>query len=178
MAEHGVVVRDQVELDRLIDRLSEPQVVASLNLLLDNVELIAVMVSGMDGLARKGEVIGDTLAEVLYEVRAAGRATGLDLRETSGQLATLIPTLADASPTINRILESPIVQPEPIEVLSNAAESLVEGLQTAQANQTKAGLRGLYKASKDEDVQRGFGFLIEVAKVFGRHLASTKPTAV
>ena len=172
MAQHGTVVRDQAEVDRLVDRLSEPQTAAALHALLDNIELIAVMIGGIDGLARKGEVIGDTLAEVLHEVRAAGKATGLDLRETTQQLSTLIPTLADASPAINRILASPIVEPEPLEVLSEAAVSLVKGLQAAQANQTKVGMRGLYKATKDEDVQRGLGFIIEVAKVFGSHLST------
>ena len=93
------------------------------------------------------------------------------MRTTTQQLSTLIPTLADASPAINRILDSPIVEPEPIEVLSEAAVSLVKGLQAAQANETKVGMRGLYKATKDEDVQRGLGFIIEVAKVFGSHLA-------
>jgi len=175
MAQHGVVIRDQAQVDRLVDRLSEPRVAASLNLLLDNIELLAVMVSGMDGLARKGEVIGDTLAEVLHEARAAGSATGLNLRETTSQLSTLIPTLAEASPAINRILESPILEPEPIAVLSEAAVSLVKGLQAAQAQNKKVGLKGLYQATKDEDVQRGLGFIIEVAKEFGRHIASTNP---
>ena len=75
----------------------------ALHTLLDNIELIAVIINGIDGLARKGEVIGDTLAEVLAEVRAAGKATGLNLRETSEQLSTLIPTLAEASPAIRRV---------------------------------------------------------------------------
>ena len=174
MTQHGVVVRDQAEVDRLVDRLGEPQTAAALHTLLDNIELLAVIVNGIDGLARKGEVIGDTLAEVLAEARAAGKATGLDLRETSQQLSTLIPTLAEASPAIRRILASPIVEPEPIGVLSEAAVALVKGLQTAQANQTRVGLRGLLKVTKDEDVQRGLGFIIEVAKVFGSHLATTQ----
>jgi uncharacterized protein YjgD (DUF1641 family) len=176
MTQHAVVVRDQAEVDRLVDRLGEPQTAAALHTLLDNIELLAVIINGIDGLARKGEVIGDTLAEVLAEVRAAGKATGLNLRETSEQLSTLIPTLAEASPAIRRILASPIVEPEPIDVLSEAAVSLVKGLQTARTNQTRVGLRGLYAATKDEDVQRGLGFIIEVAKVFGSHLA-TDPTA-
>ena len=162
--------RAHAEVERLVERLAEPRPAAALPTLLDNLELLAVMANGLDGLARKGEVIGDTLGEVLHEVRAAGRATGLDVRTTSQQLATLIPTLAEASPAINRILESPIVEPEPIAVLSEAAEALVKGLQAAQQNQTKVGLRGLLRATKDEDVQRGLGFLIEVAKVFGRDL--------
>ena len=162
--------RAHAEVERLVERLAEPRTAAALHTLLDNLELLAVMANGLDGLARKGEVIGDTLGEVLHEVRAAGRATGLDVRTTSQQLATQIPTLAEASPAINRILESPIVEPEPIAVLSEAAEALVKGLQAAQQNQTKVGLRGLLRATKDEDVQRGLGFLIEVAKVFGRDL--------
>jgi hypothetical protein len=166
-----VVAQQHSEVDRLVDRLNEPRTAASLHQLLDNVELLAVLLSGIDGLARKGEIIGDTLAEVLYEVRAAGRATGLDAKETTRQLATLIPTLAEASPAINRILDSPIVEPEPIAILSETAVALVKGLQAAQANQTMVGLRGLIKATKDPDVQRGLGFVIEVARVFGRDLA-------
>lgn len=177
MTTFEVESRAHAEVERLVERLAEPRTSAALHTLLDNIELLAVMVNGLDGLARKGEVIGDTLGEVLHEVRAAGRATGLDVRTTSQQLATLIPTLAEASPAINRILESPIVEPEPIAVLSEAAEALVKGLQAAQQNQTKVGLRGLLKATKDEDVQRGLGFLIEVAKVFGRDLKNQAPSA-
>lgn len=174
MAQHGVLARDQAEIDRLVDRLSDPHVAAALHRLLDNVELFAVILSGLDGVARKGEVIGDTLSEVLEEVRAAGRATGLDVGTTSRQLATLIPALAEATPAITRVIESPIVQPEPIAVLSEAAEALVKGLQAAQQNQTKVGMAGLLKAMRDDDVQRGIGFVIEVARVFGRDLAGNK----
>jgi hypothetical protein len=181
MAHTMVAARDQAEIDRLVDRLGEPQTAAAMHTLLDNVELLSVIVAGLDGLARKGEVVGDTLAEVLHEIRAAGKATGLDVRTTSRQLATLIPTLAEASPAINRILESPIVEPEPIEVLSDTAEALVKGLRQARANQTQIGLRGLIKATGDPDVQRGLGFIVEVAKVFGRDLAdqqsSPRPAA-
>ncbi len=174
MAHNGVLARDQAEIDRLVDRLSDPSVASALHRLLDNAELFAVILAGLDGVARKGEVIGDTLSEVLNEVRAAGRATGLDLSATTKQLAVLIPALAEATPAITRVVESPIVQPEPIAVLSEAAEALVKGLQAAQQNETKVGLRGLLKAMKDDDVQRGIGFVIEVARVFGRDLAGNK----
>lgn len=166
----GVHVRPETE--RLLDRLEDPRTAAALHTLLDNAELIAVIVDGLDGLARKGEVVGDTLAEVLEEARAAVRATGLDPMTTSRQLATLIPTLAAASPAINRIVESPIVDPEPVDVLSETAVALVNGLRAAQRNETRIGVSGLLKATRDEDVQRGLGFLVEVAKVFGRDLGA------
>lgn len=162
--------------ERLLDRLEEPRTAAALDSLLDNAELLAVLIGGLDGLARKGEVIGDTLAEVLEEARAAGRSTGLDPLHTSRQLATLIPTLANASPAINRVLDSPIIDPEPLDVLGELAIALVAGCREAQRNQTSLGLRGALKATKDPDVRRGIGFVVEIARVLGRDLA-TRPVA-
>ncbi len=160
----------QSEADRLVDRLEDPRTAAALHSLLDNAELLAVIVEGLDGLARRGEVIGDTIAEVVHEVRAAGQATGLDPVETSRQLATVIPTLADASPAINRILESPIVEEKPIEVLSETAEALVAGLESARSKGASTGMVGLMAATRDPDVRRGMGFAIEVLRAFGREI--------
>jgi len=165
-----VAAPDRPEVDRLLDRLNDPTVAASLNSLLDNIELLAVLVAGLDGLARKGEIIGDTIAETLEQIRSTGRSTGLDPLAAAQQLGTIIPTLAAASPAINRILESPIVEPEPIDVLSETAVALVDGLKAAEAGETRLGLRGLLKATRDRDVQRGLGFVVEVARVFGRDL--------
>ncbi len=163
------------EVERLLDRLEDPRTEAALHTLLDNAELIAVLVAGLDGLARKGEVIGDTIAEVIQEAKAAGRASGLDPVQTTRQLSTIIPTLADASPAINRILDSPIVEPEPIDVLSETAVALVRGLKSAQANDARVGLTGLLRATRDPDVQRGLGFAVEVAREFGRVMADDGP---
>lgn len=174
---NGTAAAARPEVERLLDRLEDPRTATALHTLLDNAELVAVLVGGLDGLARKGEVIGDTLAEVLHELRAAGKASGLDPATTTQQLATLIPTLADASPAINRILDSPIVEPEPIDVLSETAIALVRGLKSAQANDTRVGLTGLVRATRDPDVQRGLGFLMEVAREFGRVLDDDKTTA-
>lgn len=169
--------RPRPETERLLDRLEEPRTAEALHTLLDNAELIAVLVNGLDGLARKGEVIGDTIAEVLAEAKAAGRATGLDPVRTTQQLSTLIPTLADASPAINRILDSPIVEPEPIEVLSETAVALVRGLKVAQATEAQLGITGLLRATRDPDVQRGLGFVVAVAREFGRVLADPDASA-
>ena len=176
---HGVNGHDDTstrpEVERLLDRLEDPRTAAALHTLLDNAELIAVLVAGLDGLARRGEVVGDTIAEVIEEVRAAVRASGLDQARTTRQLSTIIPTLADASPAINRILDSPIVEPEPIDVLSETAVALVRGLKSAQANDTRVGLTGLLRATREPDVQRGLGFAVEVAREFGRVLADPSP---
>jgi uncharacterized protein YjgD (DUF1641 family) len=170
LLEAPMALHDRPEVNRLLDRLNDPTVAASLNSLLDNIELLAVLVAGLDGLARKGEVIGDTIAEVLDQVRATSQSTGLDPLQAAQQLGTIIPTLAAASPAINRILESPIVEPEPIDVLSETALALVAGLKAAESGKIRLGLMGLFRATRDKDVQRGLGFVVEVARVFGRDL--------
>jgi len=164
----AAVVEDRSQLEHLVARLNDPLTASALNSLLDNIELLAVLVDGLDGLARKGVVIGDTMADTLNEMRAAGKATGMDLRTTTSQLATLIPPLAAAAPAIELVLQSGIVEPRPVAVLSEAASALVAGLESAQAKNTRVGVTGLLRALRDEDVQRGLGFVIEMAKVFGR----------
>jgi hypothetical protein len=166
------------ELERLIERLGEPRTVAALNVLLDNVELLAVLVRGLDGLARKGDTISDTIAETIAEARGAGRATGLDLRTTTHQLATLIPALADAAPAITRLSQSAIVEDEAISVVGLTGTAMADAYSQAQAGDVRLGLRGLMRATRDPDVQRGLGFLVELGRVFGRSLArKTTPTA-
>ena len=165
------------DLEGLLDRLGEPRTLAALNTLVDNAELLAVLLGGLDGLARKGDVISDTLAEVIHEAKAAGRATGLDVRVTTRQLATLIPTFADAAPTISRVVESPVLDEEPLAVVGLAAVAISEGYAAARAANARVGIGGLVKATRDADVQRGLGFLIEVARARGRRLDADHATS-
>jgi hypothetical protein len=160
----------RTEVDRLVDRLNDPATAAALNSLLDNAELLATLVAGLDGVFRKGDLIADTVTEVLGQAKAAGASTGMDYRKTTEQLATLIPAVAKAAPAIHRVVDSGIVEPEPVAVLSEAAQALVDGLQAAQAVDAKVTPVGLLKAFRDEDVQRGLGFAIAVLKVFGKKM--------
>lgn len=170
LAEAGPV--RSAEIDHLIERLGEPRTAAALNNLLDNIELISIVVSGLDELARRGDVISDTMAEVITEVRAAGSATGLDVGQTTHQLAAIIPALADAAPAIRRLSDSAIVEPESVEVVGLAGRALVDAFDRAQSSDVRVGLGGMYKATRDPDVQRGLGFLIELARSFGLSLKS------
>jgi uncharacterized protein YjgD (DUF1641 family) len=157
-------------LDELLDRLSQPANLRALNSLVDQLPLLAVLVEGIDGLARKGDVITDTIAEVLEQLRAAGRASGLDLRETTEQLATLIPTFAEAAPAIKRVATSSIVHEDAVAVVGETGLALAAGYETAQREKARVGPTGMLRATRDPDVQRGLGFLIEVAREIGRQL--------
>lgn len=170
------------DLERLIERLGEPRTAAALNTLLDNIELIAVLVAGLDGLARKGDLISDTVAEVISQVRAASDASGMKPGETTRQLATVIPALADASPAIRRLSESAIVDPDSITVVGLAGQAMSNAYESARPGDG-IGLGGMLRATRDPDVKRGLGFVIELAREFGRSLdrdelrKGTTPTA-
>ena len=113
--------------------------------------LIAVLVSGLDGLARKGDVISDTVAEVITQVRGAGRATGMDVRETTHQLATIIPALAEAAPAISRVAASPIVDEGPVEVVGLSGTALSEAYDQPRA----AARSGRHPRSAEGDAGEG-----------------------
>jgi len=157
-------------LEEVLDRLSQPENLRALNSLADHLPLIAVLVEGIDGLARKGDIITDTIAEVLEQMRAAGRASGLDVRETTEQLATLIPTFAEAAPAIHRVATSAIVHEDAVAVVGDTGLALAAGYRTAQREKPRVGPAGLLRATREPDVQRGLGFLIEVAREIGRQL--------
>jgi len=72
---------------------------------------------------------------------------------------------------LNKILNSPLVDPQAADVLADLGEALVEGKAAAAADPGgPKGLFGLWKVSKDKDINRGLGFLIQVARAFGRQL--------
>lgn len=158
------------DVEGLVQRLGEPSTLMAIHSLLDHAELLAVVVAGLDGLARKGDVISDTIAEVITEARAAGRATGLDVRSTSQQLATLIPTFAEAAPAIARVAHSAIVDEDAIAVVGSTGTALSAAYRKAQEEKPRVGALGLVRATRDDDVQRGLGFLIEVARQIGKEL--------
>jgi hypothetical protein len=170
----STVLAPKTEAERLVERLNDPATAAALNSLLDNAELLATLVAGLDGVFRKGDLIADTVTEVLVQAKAAGASTGLDYRKTTEQLATLIPAVAKAAPAIHRVVDSGLVEPEPVAVLSEAAQALVVGLEAAQRADARVTTFGLARAMRDEDVQRGLGFAIAVLKVFGREMTTLR----
>lgn len=170
--------------DQLRDRLEDPGVAASLNTLLDHADLVAILVAGLDGFVRRGDEITDSLSSAIDELRASSLGAGsprpdgagserqtVDLKSLAASLKTLATVLTDAGPALERILHSPMVDPQAVEVLGHVGQALVEGKAAATADpRGPNGLFGLWKVTKDKDVNRGLGFLIQVARAFGRRL--------
>lgn len=162
--------------DSVRDRLDDPQVAAALNTLLDHADVLAVLVSGLDGFVRRGDTITDTVSSAVAEFRGASAAgipgadalKGVDVQSLVASLATLSGSVVGATPALNTLLSSGLTDPQAAQVLASLGDSLVDG-KAGAANPPK-GLYGLWKATKDPDVARGLGFLLAVAKSFGRRV--------
>lgn len=108
------------------------------------------------------------------------------LMKSLPQLAENLPPLLEQAPSLMKtgarlgeiaesegvqtFLNSEMLTPELVNFLGDTGKVAVRTKADFQRNPEKLGLWGLYKKSGDEDVQRGLGFLMELAKNFGQML--------
>ncbi|MHA7652151.1 DUF1641 domain-containing protein [Mycobacterium sp. ML4] len=168
--------------DRLRDRLDDPAIAASLNSLLDHADLLAILVTGLDGMVRRGDEISESVASAVSEIRGASLTVpgfdevkaelgSVDVQALAGTLTSLASALVAAAPTLNKVLNSALLDPQAADVLVELGGALIEGKAAAAADPGgPRGLFGLWRVSKDQDINRGLGFLIQVARAFGRRL--------
>ncbi|HYO01947.1 MAG TPA: DUF1641 domain-containing protein [Mycobacterium sp.] len=167
--------------DQVREKLDDPRVAESLNDLLEHADLLAILVSGLDGLVRRSDTLGDNLTSAIGEFKGLNNGTkgipgieslkSVDLAGLAASFATLSDKVVGATPAINSLLESRLTDPQAVEVLAQLGEALVEAKTAAARNADgPKGLFGILKATRDPDVVRGFGFLLQVAKSFGRQL--------
>jgi hypothetical protein len=162
--------RSAEPIDAVAERLNDPAVAASLVTLLDNAELLSTLVLGLSGFISRGEMIVDSLAEGLNDIRtvSASRPEGTP---TLADLRTVTSELVEAAPALRQVLSSAMTQPATIDLLSMLSEAAVEGAEAARRNHTEVkGPFGALKAMKEPEVQRGLGLLIEISRALGRRL--------
>lgn len=177
--------QDSSRAAALAERLEDPQVAASLSTLLDHADLLAVLVTGLDQLVVRSEVMGDSLLDGLQELRATvDAADGPDLEELASAATSLAAVLPKAAPgmvaavesgVIDRLLASDLVSPEALDGLSVVARGLTSGGADYEAGrrvETK-GVVSLARVMRDPDVQRALSYLATVAKAIGRELDHT-----
>jgi Protein of unknown function (DUF1641) len=165
--------------DDLIQRLDDPQIASSLAVILDHADLLAVLISGLDGLLRRAEVIGDSLASGVAEVRELSASSNgqrpwpsVDVAALSDAVTRLSASVIDATPALEKLLHSPLTDPQTVNVLAEVGEALVEGKRAAAEDpRGPKGVFALMRVTKDPDVSRGLGFMIQIARAFGRRLA-------
>lgn len=105
----------------------------------------------------------DTVDSVAAKL--AGQGVDLDARLHSVVRALEVSTAPRAVHGLAALVESKLLEPSALAVLSRLAAAL------AEPGETKAvGTWGLLRALRDPDVQRALGFLLGIAREFGRHL--------
>ncbi|MFN3214999.1 MAG: DUF1641 domain-containing protein [Acidimicrobiales bacterium] len=167
--EAAVPTRPAEPIDAVAERLNDPAVAASLVTLLDNAELLSTLVLGLSGMVSRSEMIIDSFADGVGDLRAAaesrpeGAPSLSDLGAVAGELAA-------AAPALRQVLSSPMVSPATIDLLSLVSDAAVEGAETARRNETSISAFGALKALKEPEVQRGLGLLIEISRSLGRRL--------
>ncbi len=158
--------------DDLLARLEEPQVLAALNNLLNHADLLSMLVVSLDGFLSRGDVIADSLSEAIGDFRGVAGGNPAASFDAMG-LMTTVGKLGAATPAINAVLTS-MTDPRAIDVVTALTDSVAEARENAaKAPAAPTGIFGLMRALKDEDVSRGLGFMIEVAKAFGQRLKSS-----
>lgn len=165
--------------DRLIQRLDDPGVASSLSLILDHIDLLAILIVSVDGLVRRAEIIGDSVSATVADARQGlVAATGersfpdIDVAALTDTVTRLASAALDAAPALDRLLHSALIDPQTADVLAQAGDALLEGKKAAEADSRgPKGIFGLMRVTKDPDVSRGLGFMIQVARAFGKRLA-------
>lgn len=130
--------------------------------------------------------IGESGAGNLSEITAQVPKLVKPLMKNLPQLTESLPELLEQAPSLMKtgaklgeiaesegvqaFLDSDMLTPELVGFLGDTGRIAVETKKDFQRNPEKLGLWGLYKKSGDEDVQRGLGFLMELAKNFGQML--------
>jgi hypothetical protein len=165
--------------DALAARLDEPRTAESLNQILDHLDLLALLVTGLSGFVSRGDTIADSLADGVREFSVLEQGSGIDVGELLGAAKQLgaaapalleaVPKLLETLPLLDRLLSSGIADPAVIDLGSAVAQAAVAGAGQAYGSSI-TGIRGLLKALKDPDVSRAVGFVMSIAKSLGQQL--------
>lgn len=181
-------VHQQASLDSLMERLDDPQVAAALINMLDHVDLLAVLIVGLDGMVSRSETIGDALVEGIEELRGVAAANdqsvdGLELGEILASLLTLSTSLPKITPAVTRVVDSGLVEhvldsgitdPAMVTEVARIGRGLTAGAERADSDPIQVnGLFSLMKLLKDPDIQRAVSYFAAVAKSIGVELAKS-----
>lgn len=142
-------------LTQLLDRITRPEVLHALTVLVEQVEaapgLVAMTVDILDEAARQASESGVDLHELTANLGEAARGV----------------ILLASRPEVRKLLESDMFSPGAIETLSAAARAMTE----AKEEETRrVGLFGAMGAMRDPEVQQAVGFALRVAKGFGQSM--------
>ena len=159
----------------LSERLSEPATAAALNELLDQAELLAFILEALGGVLQRGEVIADSVVDLLAEARKAtlreGGGKSIAFPDLLVNLSEFSVALAASTPAVTELLDSGMFRTDVVNLLSLAADAATEARSKVASGRVRVtGAMSLLKSFKDPDVQKGLSFAVELAGALGRRV--------
>lgn len=168
---------NKARLDLLADRLSDPKTLDALNRLLDRLDVIAFSVEALEGFIGRAQVVADSVAQGLAQLRQAGGG-----QASTGEMLTKLPRLVEAGarfadlgerPEVARLLDSGLIEtlaePGNVEGLKSLCR-LGRTLQRAQdelraeGEKPPLGLLGLVRALREPEARRLVELALRVAE--------------
>jgi len=156
--------------DPLAAMLGDPEIRASLAVIAANAPTLAILTTTLNGLLERSPVITANINGLVGQLRESadsGDAPGL-WRDAQA-LAGLGRTVSDHNEAIAELLNSPILSPEVVDVISRlgVAAKVADDL-TRNKKAPQRGVFAILRELKDPDVQETIDFLLTFAKAFGK----------
>ena len=177
---------DELAQSKVLERLTEPQTLATLNQLLDRLPLAAFVLESLEGFINRGETIADNLSDAVGELNLS--EAKLDTRQITALLEALprfkeagekllesnllgegLPKVLDAGVSM---VDSGMLDQEVVTILGELGKKSSQAYQEAAAKPVEpvGGMWATLRATRDPDVQKSLGFFFAFAKAFAKHL--------
>lgn len=193
---------DKASIETLLEKLENPEVVAALSSLLDNVDLLAVLIAGLNGLVQRSELMGEAIIEGFGDIRtmtggvtAPEEVMGLNVKAVLGDVSELskaLPELTSMLPQLTSILpkvapglaeiadaglideftRSGLTEARSVDQLGNLLKGVAKGINSKPVE--VSGVLSLVRQVKDPDVSRGLGFALGLLQAIGAQIGQSK----
>ena len=193
---------DKASIETLLEKLENPEVVAALSSLLDNVDLLAVLIAGLNGLVQRSELMGEAIIDGFGDIRtltgsvtAPEEVMGLNIKAVLGDVSELtkaLPELTSMRPQLTSILpkvapglaeiadaglidefiRSGLTEARSVDQLGNLLKGVAKGINSKPVE--VSGVLSLVRQVKDPDVSRGLGFALGLLQAIGAQIGQSK----
>lgn len=177
------------EFEALLNLLSNPSTMTSLQRLLQHAELLAYLVEAIDALIRRSDTIVESINVLLRDIAAGTPGASESLltliemlhrhRDYVPRLIAVVPQFTElveqigpfvASEEFRTLLTSGVFDPDTVTLVGRAGDAFVAAYNEDRQAQRRLGPIGLVRALYDPDVQRIAALLVDFARRFGKSL--------
>lgn len=177
---------DELAKSKVLERLTDPQTLETLNELLDRLPLAAFMLESLEGFISRGDTIADSVSEMVGDLKRGDAKIDVNkiksimeslpkFKEAGDKLLNSelmgdgLPKVIDAGVSM---VESGMMDKDVVAVLGDLGKKSAETYKEVASKPVEpiGGLFATLRATKDPDVQKSVGFFFAFAKAFAKHL--------